>query len=51
MVGNNRVPVLGHVGMGHTVVDITNVECAVGEKVQFDINPVYVGTNVERRYV
>ncbi|MEG2570900.1 MAG: alanine racemase, partial [Clostridia bacterium] len=50
-IGDKRVPVLGHVGMLHTVVDITNLDCALGDAVRFDISPLYVSAAVLRKYI
>ena len=33
---------LGHVGMLHTVCDITNATCSVGDTAILDINPLQV---------
>ena len=35
-----RRRVLGHIGMLHTVVDVTNVNCKLGDKAIFDVNPL-----------
>ena len=35
-------PVLGHVGMLHTVCDVTKVSCSVGDTAILDINPLLV---------
>lgn len=50
-VDGKRVRVLGHIGMLHTVLDITNIQCQVGDSVTYKVNPLYVGENVERKYV
>ena len=39
-LNGKRCKVLGHIGMLHTVVDVTNVPCAVGDTAIFDINPI-----------
>ena len=41
-VSGQRVRVVGGVGMMHTVVDVTNVECRVGDRVIMDVDPVNV---------
>ncbi len=46
-----RARVLGHIGMLHTVIDITDITCQVGDTVQFKVNPLYVNTNVDRKYI
>lgn len=39
-VNGKKCRVLGHIGMLHTCVDVTNVPCAVGDTAIFDINPI-----------
>lgn len=39
ILGGKRCKVLGHIGMLHTVIDVTNVKCAIGDYAQLDINP------------
>lgn len=41
-IGGQRARVLGNVGMMHTIVDVTHIECAVGDKVILDVDPVNV---------
>ena len=41
-IGGKKCPVLGHVGMLHTVCDVTKLNCAVGDKVTLDIAPTQV---------
>ncbi len=48
-VGQSRAKVIGHVGMLHTVVDVTNIDCAPGDIVTMDANPIYCGA-VPKRY-
>lgn len=43
--------VLGHIGMLHTVIDITDIPCELGDKVTFKVNPLYVNANVCRKYI
>ena len=43
------MPVLGHVGMLHTVCDITKANCSVGDTAILDINPLQV-RGMEIRY-
>ena len=46
-VGGKPCRVLGHIGMLHTVVDVTDVTCSLGDKVQMQINPIMIkGMNV-----
>lgn len=43
--------ILGHIGMTHTVLDITNVSCNIGDEVIFDVNPIYISPDIPREYV
>lgn len=47
-VNGRSCPVLGHVGMLHTVVDVTKVTCRVGDTAVLDINPLQLhGMDIE----
>ncbi len=48
-VNGKRATVLGHTGMNHTVIDITDLDCFVGQLADIDLNPVYAG-QLPRRY-
>ncbi len=50
-VGDKKVRILGHIGMLHTVLDITNVPCQIGDLVTYSVNPLYVNSNIERKYI
>ena len=39
-VNGKKCRVLGHIGMLHTCVDVTNLPCAVGDTAVFDIKPL-----------
>lgn len=39
-IGGKRCRVLGHIGMLHTVCDVTDITCSVGDKAQVEINPL-----------
>ena len=41
-VNGHKCRVLGHVGMVHAVVDVTGVECALGDRVTAQVNPLNV---------
>ncbi len=41
-IGGQRARVLGNVGLLHTIIDVTNIECAVGDTVILDVDPVNV---------
>ena len=49
-VNGKKCKVLGHIGMLHTVVDVSKINCAVGDKAVFDINPTLLrGMDIEYR--
>ena len=49
-VNGKSARVLGHVGMLHTVLDVTDIPCQVGDRVQFSAGPLYVDARVCREY-
>ncbi len=49
-VGNRRVRVLGHVGLNHTTVDVTDIDCQPGEIALFDVSPMFVPPSISRVY-
>ena len=48
-LNGSRARVIGHVGMLHTVVDVTKLDCSVGDRAIFDVNTMLVG-DVKRVY-
>lgn len=50
-VNDRRVRVLGHVGLNHTTVDVTQIDCQPGDQAIFDVSPLFVPTQIERHYV
>ena len=50
-VGGKRAPVIGHVGVSHTTVDVTDIECGPGTEVLLDAAPLYVPASIPRQYV
>ena len=46
-----RVRVIGHVGMQHAVLDVTEISCAPGDTVRFECNPLLSGMMLPRKYV
>ncbi|MBR4992196.1 MAG: alanine racemase [Clostridia bacterium] len=51
LVGGKRAPVIGHVGVNHTTIDVTDIECAPGTTVLLDAAPLYVPASIPRQYV
>lgn len=50
LVNGKSVAVLGRVAMTHMMLDITDVECSIGDEVLIPISPLYVADHVERIY-
>ncbi len=50
-VNGKTARVLGHVGMQHVVVDVTDIDCSVGDAVQFAVNPILAGMMLPKRYI
>lgn len=50
-IRGKNLPILGHVGMNHTVVDLMDVACDIGERVCIEINPILCGTMLQRKYI
>ena len=49
-VNGHKCRVLGHVGMVHAVADVTDIDCAVGDKVVLAMNPLHVkGLKIQYR--
>ena len=49
-INGKKCPVLGHVGMLHTTVDVTKVNCKLGDKAILEINPTQIrGMEIEFR--
>ncbi len=50
-INGKKAKILGHIGMTHTVCDITNIPCSLGDKAVFDVNPIYVSPDIYREYI
>ena len=51
LVNGKRAPVIGHVGVNHTTIDVTDIECAPGTTVYLDAAPLYVPASISRQYI
>jgi len=51
LVNGKRAPVIGHVGVNHTAIDVTDVECGPGTVVSMDAAPLFVPASIPRQYV
>jgi len=50
-VNGKKVPVVGKISQHCLALDVTGVECNVGDVVRFAANPLFVPAGVERKYV
>lgn len=50
-LGETKVKVLGKISQHCIAVDIGDEECKVGDTIRFEANPLYVPSNVERKYI
>ncbi len=50
-INDKKVRILGHIGMLHTVLDVTDVPCQIGDVVTYSVNPLYVNADIERKYI
>ncbi len=41
-IGSKKVKIVGQIGMMHTILDVTDIECRVGDIVTMDVDPVNV---------
>jgi alanine racemase len=51
VINGKTVPVLGHVGMQHTIINVTDVDCSVGDWVKLEVNPLVAGMMLLKKYV
>lgn len=50
-VNGKSARALGHIGMLHTVIDVTDIPCEIGDKVEVSANPLYVDARVPRKFI
>lgn len=50
-INGKRVPIIGRVGLTALSVDVTDIDCALGDIVSFDVNPVGISAFARRDYV
>jgi alanine racemase len=50
MINGKRARVVGHVGMNHTAVDVTNLTCAPGDRAELEVSPMFVPPQITRQY-
>ncbi len=50
-INGRHARVLGHIGMTHTVCDITDIPCEIGDTAEFDVNPIYVSRDIYKEFI
>lgn len=50
-VDGKQAPVLGHVGLCHVSLDVTDLDISLGARAVLEVNPLYVSPLVEKEYV
>jgi alanine racemase len=50
-IGGKKAPLLGSIGAYEVAADVSELDCHPGDAVSFDVNPLFVNANVERRYI
>ena len=51
LISGKKAKVLGHVGMNHTAVDISDIECSIGSTVTLPNTPFFVHPSIPRNYM
>lgn len=50
-IGGKKVPLVGRAGLCTVVADVSDIECGAGDEVVFEVNPLFVDSDVQRLYV
>lgn len=50
-IGGKVCPVLGMLGVNTAMIDVTAVQCEIGDEVRFDVNPMMVDSEIPREYI
>ena len=51
LINDKKAKVLGHVGMNHTAIDVTNIACEPGTTVVLPNTPFFVHPSIPRNYM
>ena len=50
-INGKKANVVGKLGTHHAIVDVTNIDCKVGDDCIFNVNPMIVNSDIKREYV
>ena len=50
-ISGQKCKILGRVGTFHVTADITGKDIKIGDKVEFEVKPIFVNPNIRREYV
>jgi alanine racemase len=50
VINGKNCRVLGHFGMQHCVLDVTGIDCAAGDTVRLEVNPIIAGNILPKQY-
>ena len=50
-VNGKQARLLGHVGMQHCILDVTDIDCSVGDTVRLEVNPIIAGAMMPKKYI
>ena len=52
IIRNKKYNIIGRIGMYHAIADITGEnEIEKGDEVILNISPIYINSNIERKYI
>ena len=51
IINEKKCNIVGRLGTHHAIIDVTDIECNIGDTVIIDANPVYIDENIRREYV
>lgn len=50
-INQKTARVVSRPALTHTFIDVSDIDCKAGDKVEFDISPLYVADKVKREYI
>ena len=50
-IADKKYPILGRIGMKNFMIDITNSDVKIGDKIKLDVNLIFVDSNIKRQEI